>query len=239
METISAAWPLLAVRAVTTLTIGGVSAGPYRSMNLAAHVGDDPERVWANRTCLRDELNLPSNPRWLNQVHGVNVVDVASITNEAPPDADGGFALERGLVCAVLTADCLPVVLADRRARCVAVVHAGWRGLHGGVIESAIEALPVPAESLVAWLGPAIGPASFEVGEDVREAFGAGAACAFRATNPGHYLADIYALARLRLRVAGVGSIYGGGLCTRNDPRFFSYRRTKVCGRMATLAWII
>ncbi|HUW97462.1 MAG TPA: peptidoglycan editing factor PgeF [Acidiferrobacter sp.] len=238
IKIVPAAWPLSGLRVLTTRSAGGVSTGPYASLNLASHVGDRIEDVFANRAYLARQWNLPSDPRWLNQVHGSRVVDAAAVGGD-PPTADGSFTVAPQVVCAVLTADCLPIVLADRRSRCVATLHGGWRGLAAGIIEAGVNALPVPASALVAWLGPAIGPAHYEVGEEVRAAFGAAAACAFRSLGRGHYQADLYALARLRLQAAGVTEIYGGGLCTLTDPLLFSYRRSPVCGRMATLAWLL
>ena len=235
---VPAAWPLRGVRALTTKTQGGVSTGAYASLNLASHVGDRFLDVARNRAELEYELSLPSAPRWLNQVHGCRIVDAANAAG-VPPDADGSFTLKPGVVCAVLTADCLPIVLADRLSRCVATLHGGWRGLEAGIIAAGVAALPVPPTALVAWLGPAIGPSHYEVGEEVCAAFGPEAACAFQAIGNGKYRADLYAIARLKLKAAGITEVYGGGLCTVADPAFFSYRRTKVCGRMATLAWMV
>ncbi len=232
-----AAWPVLGVRAFTTLRTGGCSVGPYASLNLASHVGDAPQDVAANRMALQRELDIKGAPVWLNQVHGRTVID-AGASFAAPPEADGSFTTRPGVVCAVLTADCLPVVLADRKGQCVAVVHAGWRGLAAGVIEAGLAALPVPPPRLVAWLGPAIGAADYEVGDEVRRAFGRAARDAFTPNAQGRYFADLYALARLRLQAAGIGAVYGGGQSCFSHPDLFSYRRTPVCGRMATLAWI-
>ncbi|MHB8253241.1 MAG: peptidoglycan editing factor PgeF [Acidiferrobacter sp.] len=238
IDVVPAAWPLAGVRAFTTRTLGGVSRGPYASLNLGSHVGDALEDVLVNRALLQDQKGLPSAPRWLNQVHGCVMADAARVGTH-PPCADGSFAREAGVVCAVLTADCLPIVLADQRSRCVATLHGGWRGLAAGIIEAGVAALPVPPAALVAWLGPAIGPAHYEVGAEVPAAFGAAAACAFRPIGNGKYRADLYAIARLRLRAAGVTEIYGGGLSTLHDPDLYSFRRAQVCGRMATLAWIV
>ena len=235
-------WPAPAhVRVLSTLRGGGVSEGPYASLNLAGHVGDRPEAVAGNRLLLREAAHLPGEPLWLEQVHGVEVVRHAGAVGE-PPRADAAVAFEPGRVCAVMTADCLPVVLTDRAGTRVGVAHAGWRGLVGGVLEATIAALEVPPASLHAWLGPAIGPAAFEVGTDVRDAYLAGvegsAAC-FTPNDRGRYRADIYGLARLVLGAAGVESVRGGGWCTHEDAqRFFSYRRDGVTGRMATLAWL-
>ncbi len=236
IECVAATWPIRGVRAYTTTRHGGVSRGPYASLNLATHVGDSTEDVLANRARLAEMLSLPSAPRWLNQVHGSRVVDGHTV--EQGLDADGSFTSDPQVVCAVLTADCLPIVLADRKARCVATLHGGWRGLAAGIIEAGVAALPVSSADMVAWLGPAIGPLHYEVGEPVRAAFGDGAQAAFRPTGDGRYQADLYALARIRLAACGVSEVYGGGFDTLADPRFYSYRQTQVCGRMATVAWI-
>jgi YfiH family protein len=234
-------WPAPAnVHAVVTTRTGGVSRAPYDSFNLAAHVGDDPDAVRANRARLRESLYLPGEPVWLRQVHGIAVID-ASKTG-AEPEADGAFAARPGAVCAALTADCLPVFLCDRSGTCVAVLHAGWRGLVAGVIEQGVTALGVPGSELLAWLGPAIGPQAFEVGPEVRDAFvrhDPRAMHAFRAGQGSRYFADIYQLARLRLAHLGVGAVSGGDFCTVMDrARFYSYRRDGVCGRMASLIWL-
>jgi len=234
-------WPAPAnVRAMVTTRVGGVSHAPYDSFNLAIHVGDDPAAVRENRARLRTALVLPAEPLWLKQVHGVAVVDAARAGIE--PEADGAFAAQPGTVCAVLTADCLPVLLCNRAGTKVAALHAGWRGLAGGVIEAGVQALGVPGNELLAWLGPAIGPEAFEVGPEVRTAFiqqDAQAAQAFRTARDGKYLADIYLLARQRLQRLGVAAVYGGWFCTVTDgAHFFSYRRDGATGRMAALVWL-
>jgi hypothetical protein len=217
-----------------------VSKKPYDTFNLAAHVGDDPQSVAFNRARLREALKLPTEPVWLRQVHGVKVVDIANTGNA--PEADGGYATKPGAICAVLTADCLPVLLCDRRGTKVAALHAGWRGLACGVIEAGVQAVDVPGSELLVWLGPAIGPETFEVGEEVRAAFvkhDPAADAAFRPQADGKFLADIYQLARQRLTALGVTGVYGGGLCTvRDRARFYSYRRDGATGRMATLIWL-
>ena len=235
-------WPAPAhVRVLSTLRGGGVSEGPYASLNLAAHVGDRTDAVASNRLLLREAARLPAEPLWLEQVHGT-AVELHAGSADTPPRADAAVAFEPGRVCAVMTADCLPVVFADRAGARVGVAHAGWRGLVGGVLEATIAALEVPPADLHAWLGPAIGPAAFEVGPEVREAYLAkveGSASCFTSNDRGRYLADIYGLARLALGAAGVASVHGGGWCTHEDAqRFFSYRRDGVTGRMATLAWL-
>lgn len=232
-------WPAPAnVRALVTTRRGGASSGPYSSMNLATHVGDDPAAVAHNRALLRREL--PAEPRWLEQVHGCEVVEGETVC--AAPRADAGVARTPGVVLAVMTADCLPVLLTDRAGSVIGIAHAGWRGLVGGVIEATIAAMQVAPRDMVAWLGPAIGPAGFEVGGEVREAAIAAqstASQAFVACGPGKWLADIYRLACLRLAHAGVGSVSGGKFCTVQDAdRFYSYRRDRVTGRMAALIWL-
>lgn len=233
-------WPAPAgIHACTTTRAGGVSAGPWASFNLAGHVQDDPAAVAENRRRLHSALRLPAEPLWLTQVHGTAI---ASADNAPGCEADGSYADHSGAVCAVLTADCLPVLLCDRAGREVVAVHAGWRGLVNGVVEAALDRFKAKPRELLAWLGPAIGPAAFEVGEEVRQAFLAddpGAEAAFRNNRPGHWLADLYGLARLRLARRGVTAVYGGGLCTYGDAaRFYSFRREPVTGRMASLIWI-
>ena len=236
-------WPVPAsVRVCATLRGGGASEGSYASLNLANHVGDHEGRVAENRRRLTAALELPSEPLWLNQVHGVSVV--RHTDRDASRPADASVAFGRGQVCAVLTADCLPVVLADRGATRVAVAHAGWRGLAAGVLASAITALDVPSSQLVAWLGPAISQPAFEVGAEVRAAFLANSpdyGAAFAANPRGRYQADLYHLARLALERAGVSSVHGGQWCTFGEPeRFFSYRRDGGrTGRIATVAWLV
>ncbi|QJD30016.1 peptidoglycan editing factor PgeF [Methylococcus geothermalis] len=230
-------WPAPpGVRAASTLRRGGTSVGAYAGLNLGAHVGDAPEAVAANRAFLRRRLDLPAEPAWLRQVHGSDAVEAGV---EPEPAADASYTRDVGVVCAVMTADCLPVLLCTRDGKGVAAVHAGWRGLAGGVIERAADALG--SGGLLAWLGPAIGPAAFEVGEEVRAAFLAQDAesdAAFRGGDNGRWFADIYLLARLRLRRLGIGDVHGGRWCTYSDEnRFFSYRRDGVTGRMATLIW--
>ena len=233
-------WPAPArVRALSTTRAGGVSVAPYDSLNLGTHVGDDPANVAANRAQVR--RIVPSEPAWLNQVHGTAVVDAASVAGV--PDADASVSRTPGAVCVVMTADCLPVLLCDRAGTVVGAAHAGWRGLHGGVIEATVTAMQVAPADVIAWLGPAIGPTAFEVGDEVRAAFVATDAiadAAFKpAGQPGKWLADIYLLARQRLAALGVTAVYGGDCCTVSESRrFFSYRRDGVTGRMASLVWL-
>ena len=233
-------WPApRGVRALVTTRAGGLSAAPWAGLNLGTAVGDDPATVAANRRLLA--ALLPHEPRWLRQVHGTGVVDAGTVGSPAP-EADAAFTRTPGVVCVVQMADCLPVLLAARDGSAVAAAHAGWRGLAGGVLENTVAALGVPPHRLVAWLGPAIGPERFEVGEEVRTAFIAGgdtAAGAFRPAGPGKWMADLFALARLRLTGLGVEQVYGGGLCTSSDPaRFYSHRRDRTTGRHAALVWI-
>ena len=211
-----------------------------RSMNLGSTSGDDPQSVARNRIIVRE--HLPSMPRWLAQVHGTGVADLDRLGELDVAKADAGMTGVAGRVAAVLTADCMPLFLAARDAKRVAVVHAGWRGLAAGVVESTLAAMKVAPGELVAWMGPAIGPERFEVGPEVREAFMSAdprAAEAFAPGVPGKYLADLYLLARQRLERAGVTSVHGGGFCTLTDSqRFFSYRRAKASGRMGAFIWI-
>jgi YfiH family protein len=230
-------WPAPpGVRAASSLRPGGVSGGAYASLNLGGHVGDAPEQVAQNRQKLAEALGLPAEPTWLEQVHGNRVVRA-----DAPDSltADAAYTRAPGVVCAVMTADCLPVLLCARDGGAVAAVHAGWKGLAGGVIEAAVAAMD--SQALLAWLGPAIGPEAFEVGDEVREHFlrnGAEFAVGFQEAEDGKWLADIYQLARIVLGRLGVAEVYGGGWCTHSNPDdFFSYRRDRVTGRMATLVW--
>lgn len=233
-------WPAPArVRAFMTTRSGGVSAARYASFNLATHVGDDEASVVENRRRLRSALQLPSEPAWLEQVHGI---DVAVLPRAASGPADAGVSFGRGEVCAVLVADCLPIFLASRDGDRVGLVHAGWRGLAAGVVEAAVVALDCDPGKLVAWLGPAIGPAAFEVGPEVREAFtlrDPAAVAEFRPGRDRRLFADLPALARRRLAACGVASVSGGAHCTYSDrARFYSYRRDGATGRMAALAWL-
>lgn len=239
---LNARWP--APRGVRTLVTTrnhprGAGRGPYAAFNLGMHCGDDPAAVQTNRTLLRAQL--PAEPAWLRQVHGATVADADSPHAE-PPAADAAVARRPGSVCVVMSADCLPVLFCDTAGTVVAAAHAGWRGLAAGVLERTLEAMGPPAAAILAWMGPAIGPGAFEVGTDVREAFTRDdeeAQAAFRATAPGKWHADLYALARLRLERRGVAGIYGGGLCTHTDAvRFYSHRRDGVSGRMAALIWL-
>lgn len=231
------------VRALVTTRTGGASCGPYASFNLAAHVGDDPADVAANRQRLREIVGrLPSEPIWLQQVHGVQVlVSEESNSDSQPVVADACIARSPGLVCAVLTADCLPILFCAEDGSVVGAAHAGWRGLAAGIIESSIHAMRIAPEKLLVWLGPAIGPDAFEVGSEVREAFCCHdvlAEVAFVPHARGKWLCNLYELARQCLARLGVTRVSGGNLCTFSDTdRFYSYRRDGVTGRMATLIW--
>ncbi|MBP6682719.1 MAG: peptidoglycan editing factor PgeF [Halioglobus sp.] len=241
-------WPApAAVTALSTLRGGGHSLAPFASLNLAAHVGDDPAAVDANRALLAELLPPGSSVQWLSQVHGTHVVEAAG--GGACPDADASWSRSPGRACAVLTADCLPVLFCSRSGDVVGAAHAGWRGLLGGVLERTVDAMAVDPGHLLAWLGPAIGPRAFEVGPELRAAFLAAApaagetatgACFVRSeARPGRYLADLYALARLRLAALGPVAVYGGHACTFSSPQqFFSYRRDGLTGRMASLILI-
>lgn len=236
---ITADWPAPAgVRAGVTTRLGGVSQGPYASLNLASHVGDAPAAVAENRARLCQALRLPSDPIWLNQVHGTQVC-----TDAAPgTTADASLSRQTGQVCVVLTADCLPVLLCDRAGTVVAAAHAGWRGLAAGVVAETLTRMAVDPANVLAWLGPAIGPQAFEVGNEVRAAFldlASDYAQAFADHTPGKWRMDLYTAARLQLAGLGVTRVFGGGYCTYSDAaRFYSYRREQQTGRMASLIWI-
>jgi YfiH family protein len=241
LDLIEAEWPAPSnVRAVATTRVGGVSVGAYASLNLGSHVGDDARAVGENRMRLRTALALPLDPVWLNQVHGSAVVEATS--HDSPPTADASFARGAGQACVVLTADCLPVLLCDREGTRVAAAHAGWRGLAGGVVESALRAMGVAPDRVLAWLGPAIEQEMFEVGPEVREQFVARAAdnaVAFKANARGRWQADLYDLARRELARLGVTQVFGGGFrCYGERDRFFSFRRDGTTGRMASLVWM-
>ncbi|WP_259759280.1 peptidoglycan editing factor PgeF [Pseudomonas sp. GCEP-101] len=232
-------WPAPAnVRACVTTRAGGVSAPPFDSFNLGDHVGDEPAAVAENRRRLTEALGC--RPAWLSQVHGIDVVqaDPASVAT-----ADASWSATPGVACTIMTADCLPALFCDRAGTRVGAAHAGWRGLAGGVLEATVDALGVAPAELLVWLGPSIGPQAFEVGPEVREAFLADHAEAERAfvpsANAGKYMADIYALARIRLAAKGVTAVYGGDFCTFSDTeRFYSYRRSSRTGRLASLIWL-
>lgn len=233
------------IQAYSSTRLSGASQGVYAGLNLAQHVGDKPQRVAQNRHQLAVALELPNEPFWLNQVHQASALNTSiqqhGAKNSVAPNADASFSLQANHVCAVMTADCLPVLICNSRGNKVAAVHAGWRGLAGGAIENTVAALNERPGQLLAWLGPAIGPQAFEVGEDVRRVFVdkfTQAEVAFIQNRPGHYLADIYQLARLVLSNVGVKAIYGGEYCTFNDAHhFYSFRRDGTTGRQASLIW--
>ena len=234
-------WPAPAnVRTLLTTRSSGISEGAYRSLNLGSHVGDRPEHVRHNRATVQAQVGAPV--AYLNQVHGTHVADAAEHTAGSPPDADAAVCRSSRAACAVMTADCLPVLFCDRAGSVVAAAHAGWRGLAAGVLENTIAAMNVPPVEIMAYLGPAIGPDAFEVGQDVYDAFCARnreAEQAFVPIEGGRYLADIYTLARQTLRREGVNMIYGGGRCTVLErDTFFSYRRDGQTGRMASIIWL-
>jgi hypothetical protein len=234
------------IHAVTTTRQGGVSQAPFDSLNLAGHVGDQSAAVAANRARLADALSLfdgplLEEPHWLSQVHGVGVVSLDE-SQEGLPEADASITSQPGRVCAVLTADCLPVLFCDRDGAQVAAAHAGWRGLAAGVLEATVASFVAPPDQIMVWLGPAIGPQAFEVGDEVRATFLATdpqtAEC-FVENGPGCWCADLYQLARQRLAQVGVNAVYGGGRCTFTEvDSFFSFRRDGNTGRMASLIWI-
>jgi hypothetical protein len=232
-------WPAPAqVQALSTLRAEGVSTGVYRGLNLGTHVGDSPIDVAQNRYLLREDL--PSEPKWLAQAHGTTVAYADNLHELVT--ADAAIANKGNTVCTVMTADCLPVLFCAQDGSVVGAAHAGWRGLLAGVLEETVAAMACPAADIMAWMGPAIGATAFEVGGEVRAAFVAdmpSAASAFRGVGSNKWMADIYALARLRLKQIGVTQVYGGDFCTYSDAeRFYSYRRDGVTGRMASLIWI-
>ena len=226
------------IKAVTTTRTGGYSQSPFDSFNLATHVEDEHDAVIKNRKILIEALQLPSEPIWLEQVHSTVAIEATNKNRKA----DASHTNQANTVCAVMTADCLPVLFCNKQGTQVAAAHAGWHGLADGILESTIEAMNKKPDELMAWMGPAIGAKVFEVGDEVRDAFTKGlpqAEQAFTQTKPGHWLADMYLLARQRLEQKGIMDIYGGGYCTHTEKdRFYSYRRDGKTGRMASLIWI-
>jgi polyphenol oxidase len=240
-EWVTPEWPAPArVHAFVTTRHGGVSAGEYASLNLGSRGGDDPRSVAANRLIVRD--HLPAMPRWMTQVHGTAVCDLDALADREVATADAAVTRRPGTVAAVLTADCMPLFVCDRAGTRAGIAHAGWRGMAAGVIENTVAALGVEPREVLAWMGPAIGPAAFEVGPEVREAFlaaGPEAGAAFAPRGAEKFMADLYALARTRLARAGVREVHGGGFCTyRETQRFFSYRRAQASGRMGAFIWM-
>ena len=225
------------VHGFTTTRIGGVSKSPYDTFNLGDHVKDNPGDVKKNREILR--AKIPSEPFWLAQNHTTIALEVAPF--EVPPHADASYTREPKKVCLVMTADCLPILVCDKKGTVVSAIHAGWRGLAMGILPITLEALNIPVEETLVWFGPAIGPTAFELRDDVRHAF-----ISNHMANESHfkamdecYLGDMYAIARWQCAKRGIENVYGGGLCTVSDPeRFFSFRRDGETGRLATLIWL-
>ena len=226
------------VKALSTTRDGGCRSGPWTSLNLGGNTGDDVNSVAENRAKLRELL--PVEPVWLKQRHDTAIAQLDSVGYSL--EADAAVSRQSGQVCAVLTADCLPLLLCERQGQAVAAVHCGWRGLSAGIIEAAVNALDFPPGQLMAWMGPAIGPDHYEVGADVFAAFSgypSGAVAAFTPGRPGHWQLDLYELTRMKLARIGVNSVFGGGYCTYSDAsRFFSYRRDGETGRQASLVWL-
>jgi YfiH family protein len=242
MHFITPDWPAPErVKALSTCRDGGVSKGAYASLNIATHVGDVESLVEENRALITRDAGLPAEPVWLEQVHETTAVELGHVKGSPILKADASIARSSGLVCAVMTADCLPLLLCKKDGSVVAAIHAGWRGLLSGVIENTVKQL-ADADQILAWLGPAIGPANFEVGQEVKDAFVGKMPVmqqAFKRVDDSHYMADLYALARMTLLQCGVKKMYGGEHCTYNQPnQFYSYRREAITGRMASLIWI-
>ena len=242
-EQVRIVWPARArVRAVVTTRHGGVSEGRYGSFNLATHCGDELSHVLENRRRLTSAYRIPP-VCWLDQVHGREVIDTAEASSQ-PPSADASLSRSAALACAILTADCLPVLMCDRDGTVVGAAHCGWRGLAAGVLGALVRRLNVPGDDLLAWLGPAIGPAHYQIGEDVREALldSIPASDISVAVTPSsdsnRWQADLYAVARAQLNALGVTAVFGGGFCTYRETRFYSYRRDGVTGRIASLIWL-
>ena len=238
---LAADWPAPgSVQAGTTLRRPGPSLPPYDQFNLALHVQDHADTVLANRRSLKQSLGLPAEPRWLEQVHSTIVVE-ADRANGVP-QADAAYSHRSGTACVVMTADCLPVLFTNQQGTSVAAAHAGWRGLAEGILEKTFDSAGFKPSQTLAWLGPAIGPEAYEVGEEVKQAFMRQvrhAESAFVKTSPGKYLMDMYTLARQKLNALGVEAVYGGEHCTfRQAEQFYSYRRDGLTGRMASLIWI-
>jgi polyphenol oxidase len=234
-------WPAPeSIKALSTTRLGGFSLPPYDGFNLGTHVGDEANTVIKNRNYLVELAQLPESPRWLNQIHGTQVIN--SNNWQLNMNADAIISQQNNHICTIMTADCLPLLLCNKQGNTVAAIHAGWRGLAAGIIEKTIAEFRCDPHDILVWLGPAIGPTQFEVGTDVYRIFtqhSAHAIQAFQQTDATHYLADIYLLAKQRLIALGVNAIFGGDLCTASDPQhFFSYRRDNVTGRMASMIWI-
>jgi polyphenol oxidase len=242
IDVITPNWPAPSkIKAFTTTRTGGFSLAPFDTFNLAMHVGDSKADVIENREVLQRKQKLPHAPLWLEQSHSTVVVS-ADLAYEAYPVADASYSFLPGRVCAVMTADCLPVLICDTQGTQVAAIHAGWRGLADGIVAATVANLKAKPKDLLVWLGPAIGPEAFEVKDDVRDAFmqgKSGKSDHFKQTAKGVYLADMYSIARHQLSKLGVDQVFGGDYCTYTDTeRFFSYRRNNTTGRMASLIWI-
>lgn len=244
MKIIKPKWPVAEhINAYTSTRLGGQSQTPYNSLNLATHVGDNLEDVGTNRKILLKETSLPNEPIWLNQIHGNTVIQADNARYSSPPTADAAWTNKANTICVVLTGDCLPILLCNTSGTQVAAIHAGWRGLANGVIENTLREMPVSESKWLAWLGPAISPAVYEISDDVRDQFlqyNVKASSAFTPSTNNKWLADLYTLAKQRLNDCGIDLIYGGNHCTFTESDlFYSSRRDKgVTGRMATLIWI-
>ncbi len=240
IETIQPGWDAPPdIRAYCTTRAEGFSTSPFDSLNLALHVGDDPGHVAQNRQLLQQELNLPAEPSWINQTHGIRAV---TLEQESNRDADAAITRARGIVAVVMTADCLPILICNRDGSEVAAVHAGWRGLQAGVIQAALAKMKSPSEKLLVWIGPGISQDCFEVGAEVRTAFidsMQDGQSFFNENRNGHWLCDLAGLAELVLKGQGVIDVYRAPNCSYRDAElFFSYRRNATTGRMASLIWI-
>jgi len=243
IRTVSPLWPASSnIRAFTTTRQGGHSTTPYDSLNVGHHVGDDLDQVIQNRQQLLNHFNLPNAPVWLNQTHSTNVLNLTGIRPTDYPNADAAFTCNPSVVCCVVSADCLPILLCDKKGTTVAAIHAGWRGLAAGILEKTIGQLNLPPSEVLIWLGPAIGPNAFEVGNDVLDAFvqdNPALQVAFRPKSNNKWLCDSYHIARIKCDALGIKNCYGGNLCTYSDTeQFFSYRRDGKTGRMASIIWI-
>ncbi len=244
MRWISPKWPAPTwVRAITTTRLGGASKGTFSSLNLGLHVNDNPEDVRLNRLQLSQTFNFMYEPSWLNQTHSTNVIVQKSVNPQQEIEADGAITQLTGVPCVVLTADCLPLLLCNTEGTVVGAVHCGWRGIAEGIIENAINAIRLQTNhDILAWLGPAIGQSHYEVGTDMREKFLEHSLATNGAfvpsEKPNKWMANLYTLASMRLKERGVDQIYGGNYCTYTDEQFYSFRRDKQTGRMATLIWL-
>ena len=241
LEIIEPEWPAPeTVRALVTTRAGGTSRAAYAGLNLAEHVGDDPRAVAENRRMLRESLVLPEEPSWLEQVHGREIVRLGGTPTRPPGPADAAVTTTPGKICALLTADCVPILMCRRDGSRVAAAHGGWRGLHAGIVSATVKALAVPPDEVLAWLGPAIGAEAYEVGEDLRERFislSSELGRHFEQTAERSWCADLPAIATWMLEQNGVRTVYNSAVCTSTDQRFYSYRREGTTGRFASLIW--